>query len=46
VLVIQSGTVLTVDGQDTVHFGGHVVIDGDRIAAVGAGRYDPGRTTR
>jgi 5-methylthioadenosine/S-adenosylhomocysteine deaminase len=41
VLVIQSGTVLTVDGQDTVHFGGHVVIDGDRIATVGPGRYDP-----
>jgi 5-methylthioadenosine/S-adenosylhomocysteine deaminase len=42
VLVIQNGTVLTVDDQDTVHFGGHMVIDGDRIAAVGPGRYASG----
>src|SRR5258708_29852446 len=27
------------DDERSVHFGGHVVIDGDRIAAVGAGRY-------
>jgi len=38
-IVIQGGTVLTVDAADTVHFPGHVVIDGDRITAVGAGGY-------
>jgi 5-methylthioadenosine/S-adenosylhomocysteine deaminase len=39
-IVIDNGTVLTMDDARTVHFGGHVVIDGDRIAAVGPGRYD------
>ena len=38
-IVIDNGTVLTMDDARTVHFGGHVVIDGDRITAVGAGRY-------
>jgi 5-methylthioadenosine/S-adenosylhomocysteine deaminase len=38
-LVINNGTVLTMDDERSVHFGGHVVIDGDRIAAVGPGRY-------
>ncbi|TVZ03577.1 amidohydrolase [Trebonia kvetii] len=38
-LVINNGTVLTMDDQRSVHFGGHVVIDGDRITAVGPGRY-------
>ena len=38
-IVIQGGTVLTVDDADTVHFPGHVVIDGDRIAAAGEGSY-------
>ena len=38
-IVIQGGTVLTVDDAGTVHFPGHVVIDGDRIAAVGGGAY-------
>ncbi len=38
-IVIENGTVLTMDDERSVHFGGHVVIDGDRIAAVGAGRY-------
>jgi 5-methylthioadenosine/S-adenosylhomocysteine deaminase len=32
--------VVTVDRDDTVIFGGHVVLDGDRIVAVGQGRYD------
>ena len=36
-LVIDNGTVLTMDDARSVHFGGHVVIDGDRITAVGAG---------
>ena len=38
-IVIENGTVLTMDDERSVHFGGHVVIDGDRIAAVGEGRY-------
>ena len=38
-IVIQGGIVLTVDDAGTVHFGGHVVIDGDRITAVGGGPY-------
>ena len=38
-IVIQGGTVLTVDDAGTVHFPGHVVIDADRITAVGAGAY-------
>jgi cytosine/adenosine deaminase-related metal-dependent hydrolase len=42
VIVIRNGTVVTVDAADTVLFGGHVVIDGDRLAAVGAGDYPAG----
>jgi 5-methylthioadenosine/S-adenosylhomocysteine deaminase len=38
-IIIDGGTVLTVDDADTVHFGGHLVIDGDRITAAGPGRY-------
>jgi 5-methylthioadenosine/S-adenosylhomocysteine deaminase len=38
-IIIEGGTVLTVDDEDTVHFGGHLVIDGDRITAAGPGRY-------
>jgi 5-methylthioadenosine/S-adenosylhomocysteine deaminase len=38
-IVIQGGIVLTVDAADSVHFPGHVVIDGDRITAVGQGSY-------
>jgi 5-methylthioadenosine/S-adenosylhomocysteine deaminase len=38
-IVIQGGTVLTVDDADTVHFPGHVVIDEDRITTVGEGAY-------
>ena len=37
-IVIENGTVLTMDDERSVHFGGHVVIDGDRIAAVGERR--------
>src|SRR5580698_2814412 len=39
VIVIENGTVLTMDDDRSVYFGGHVVIDDDRITAVGAGRY-------
>ena len=38
-IVIENGTVVTMDDDRSVYFGGHVVIDGDRITAVGAGRY-------
>jgi 5-methylthioadenosine/S-adenosylhomocysteine deaminase len=44
VIIIDGGTVLTMDDHRTVHAGGHVVIDGDRITAVGPGHYpDPAR---
>ncbi len=38
-IIITGGTVLTINDADEVHFGGHVVLDGDRIAAVGEGPY-------
>ncbi len=38
-IIITGGTVLTINDADDVHFGGHVVLDGDRIAAVGEGPY-------
>jgi 5-methylthioadenosine/S-adenosylhomocysteine deaminase len=38
-IVIQNGTIVTVDAEDSVIFGGHVVLDGIRIAAVGEGAY-------
>lgn len=38
--VLDGAAVVTVDGAE--HLEGHVVVDGDRIAAVGAGRADPG----
>lgn len=34
--VIRNGTVLTLNDADDVHFGGTVVLDGDRIARVAA----------
>ena len=37
-LVIEGATVVTVDAVGTEHERGHVVIDGSRIVAVGAGR--------
>lgn len=36
-LILHNGPVLTMDAADTLHEPGHVVIEGDRIAAVGAG---------
>jgi 5-methylthioadenosine/S-adenosylhomocysteine deaminase len=44
VIVISNGTVVTMDDERAVHFGGHVVIDGDRVTAVGPGAY-PGDAT-
>jgi cytosine/adenosine deaminase-related metal-dependent hydrolase len=38
-LVINNGTVVTMDDARSVYFGGHVVIDGDRITAVGPGSW-------
>ncbi|HEY9242352.1 MAG TPA: amidohydrolase [Streptosporangiaceae bacterium] len=38
-IIITGGTVLTMNDADDVHFGGHVVLDGDRIAAAGDGPY-------
>jgi 5-methylthioadenosine/S-adenosylhomocysteine deaminase len=35
-IVIRNGTVLTLNDADEVHFGGTVVLDGDRIARVAA----------
>jgi 5-methylthioadenosine/S-adenosylhomocysteine deaminase len=42
VIVIENGTVLTMDDERSVYFGGHVVIDGMRITAVGEGPYGGG----
>jgi len=39
VIVIENGTVVTMDDARSVYFGGHVVLDGDRIIAVGEGAY-------
>ncbi|MEV0841637.1 8-oxoguanine deaminase [Actinocatenispora sera] len=36
-IVFTGGAVATVDGHDTEHDTGHVVVDGGRIVAVGAG---------
>ena len=38
-IVIENGTVVTEDDAGHVYAGGHVVLDGDRITAVGPGRY-------
>src|SRR5580692_5793678 len=38
-LVINNGTVVTMDDDRSVHFGGHVLIDDDRITAVGPGSW-------
>jgi 5-methylthioadenosine/S-adenosylhomocysteine deaminase len=38
-LVINNGTVVTMDDARSVYFGGHLVIDGDRITAVGPGVF-------
>jgi 5-methylthioadenosine/S-adenosylhomocysteine deaminase len=38
-LVINNGTVVTMDDARSVFFAGHVVIDGDRVTAVGPGPW-------
>jgi cytosine/adenosine deaminase-related metal-dependent hydrolase len=44
-IVIEGCAVATVDADGTEYASGHVAIDGDRIVAVGAGRY-PGEGER
>lgn len=41
-LVIENCAVATVDAHDTEYAGGHVVVAGDRIESVGAGRAPKG----
>ena len=38
-LIIDNGIVVTMDDDDTMHFGGHVVIEGKSILSMGPGRY-------
>jgi 5-methylthioadenosine/S-adenosylhomocysteine deaminase len=38
-ILISGGTVLTQDAQGTVYDPGYVLVEGDRIVAVGAGQY-------
>jgi 5-methylthioadenosine/S-adenosylhomocysteine deaminase len=38
-IIINNGIIVTVNDENEVIFGGHVVIDGDRIASVAAGTY-------
>ncbi|GAB4429820.1 MAG: amidohydrolase family protein [Anaerolineae bacterium] len=42
-ILISNATVLTMDEQNTIHNPGWLVIEGDRIAAVGAGDAPPER---
>jgi cytosine/adenosine deaminase-related metal-dependent hydrolase len=44
-LVLDGPTVVTMDGDRTEHAVGHVVVDGTRIAAVGAGRWPGAEST-
>ena len=36
-IIINNASVLTLNDADDAHFGGHIVVDGDRIVAVGDG---------
>ena len=46
VMIIEHGYVVTNDGSRAEYAEGHVVVDGNRIAAVGAGPApDPGPRT-
>jgi 5-methylthioadenosine/S-adenosylhomocysteine deaminase len=36
-IIFTNASVLTLNDADDVHFGGHVIVEGDRITAVGAG---------
>ncbi len=38
-IVIERCAIATVDGAGTEHADGHIVVEGDRIVAVGPGRY-------
>ena len=39
-IVINNGIILTLNDAEDVHFGGHVVLTGDRITHVGPGTFD------
>ncbi len=39
-IVINNGIILTLNDAEDVHFGGHVVLTGDRITHVGPGSFD------
>lgn len=41
-LIINNGAVLTMNDSSDVHFGGHVVVEGDRITDVGDGSFAGG----
>ena len=43
-IIINNADILTLNDADDAHFGGHVVIDGDRIVAVGDGRWSGAAT--
>lgn len=38
-IIINKGIIVTVNDENDVIFGGHVIIEGDRIQSVGAGSY-------
>jgi len=45
-LLIQNGSVLTMDSAGTIHTPGWVWVDGHRVAAVGSGSPPPGPVTQ
>ena len=44
-IIIKNGTVVTMNDDDDVLFGGTVVIEGDRITSVGTDAVDESGTT-
>lgn len=37
--IINNGIIVTVNDENQIHFGGHVVIEGDRITSVGSEKF-------
>ena len=37
--IIDKGIIVTVNDENQIHFGGHVVLEGDRITAVGVDSF-------